>query len=286
MRSYTHVIDTKAIKHVLNSIPDHWVVRDLSERDYGIDLMVEIFSESGKDKNGHPQYRETGRVCYLQVKGTEKPEAEDGENVCFSIKKHTLLYVERFSTPFLLVRVYTNSSNEKVAYYCWIQRYILNKLDMEKPDWRESKQKAFSIRIPKKNNLQLNTLKIEKIAGRIKYIEELVEFYERYGEMFSAFDLMIQKKFSRKQYDSFITDLKRIKNLTALLDLNYCQVNQDGIDSLIKFVTKIRNGKAIPSSIEEFPHPIMYNLELLLNDILVKMKVEEFIAENDDETVY
>ena len=285
MRSYTHVIDTKAIKHVLNSIPDYWVVRELTERDYGIDLMVEIFSESGKDKNGSPRYRATGRICYLQVKGTEKPEEENRKNVKFSLKKETLLYVEKFSTPFFLVRVYTNDKGRKAIYYCWLQRYILNELDMNNPDWRKSGQNSFSICIPKKNNLQRNTIKIEKIAGRIKYIEELIEFHERYGEMVSGYDLMIQNEFIPKQYDSFIVDLKRIQNFTTLLDLNTCQVTQEGIDRLIKFVTKLKNSNTRrPLSHDEFPYN--YNLQLLLNSSNVQMKLEEFIAENDGETVY
>lgn len=286
MRTYQHIIDTKAVKHTLNSIPDHWVVRDLSERDYGIDLMVEIFSESGKDKHGHSFYEATGRVCYLQVKGTNtKLTLNRDKTVSFNIEKKALLYVEKFSTPFILVRVCT-LEKEKAVYYCWLQRYILEVLDKKTPDWREKKQDTFAVRIPTTNSLPTNPDKIEKIAGRIKYVEEAAEFYEKYTLMKPGFDGMIKGKFSQKLFDLFINDLKRIRNLSTLLDLNHCQVNQDDIDNLIKFVTDIKDGKQKPKSLDDFPDPLMFNLDLLVGDNFMRMALEEMIAENDNDTVY
>lgn len=52
MRTQSHIIDTKAVKAVMAQLPDHWVVRELSERDYGIDLLVEIFAPGLKDAMG------------------------------------------------------------------------------------------------------------------------------------------------------------------------------------------------------------------------------------------
>jgi hypothetical protein len=286
MRTYQHIIDTKAVKQTLNSIPDHWVIRELTERDYGIDLMVEIFSESGQDKHGHSYYDVTGRVCYFQVKGTNsKLTINRNDTVSFNLEKKALLNVEKFATPFILVRVCTLET-DKAIYYCWLQRYILEILDKKKPDWRDSDKDTFAIRIPKSNSLPTNTDKIEKIAGRIKYVEEAAEFYEKYTLMKSDFNKMINGKFSPKQFDSFINDLKRIKNLSTLLDLNNCQVNKDDIQKLIEFVTDIKDGKQKPKKLEDFPDPLMFNLGLLVRDNFMRMAVEEIIAENDGDTVY
>ena len=286
MRTYQHIIDTKAVKYTLNSIPGHWVVRDLSERDYGIDLMVEIFSESGKDKHGHSYYEATGRVCYLQVKGTNtKLSANRDNTVNFEIEKKALLYVEKFSTPFILVRVCTIET-EKAVYFCWLQRYILEVLDKKNPDWRKKSQDSFTIRIPTTNSLPTNPDKIEKIAARIKYVEEAAEFYEKYTLMKLGYEGMIKEKFSQKLFDSFINELKRIRNLSTLLDLNHCQVNRDDIDILIKFVTDIKDGKQKPKSIEDFPCPLMFNLDLLVEDNFMRMALEEMIANNENDTVY
>ncbi|RZK26876.1 MAG: DUF4365 domain-containing protein [Flavobacterium sp.] len=106
MRTYAHIIDTAAVKATLNSIPDYWVVRDLSERDYGIDLMIEIFEELGVDKYSHKTYDATGHICYLQIKGTNtKFDYNKDGTLSYSLDKDSLLYTEKFPTAFILVRV-------------------------------------------------------------------------------------------------------------------------------------------------------------------------------------
>lgn len=286
MRTYSHIIDTKAVKHTLNSIPDHWVVRDLSERDYGIDLMVEIFSESGVDKKEHVAYEATGRVCYLQIKGTNsKLTFNKNETVSFNVEKKALLYVEKFATPFIFVRVCT-LEKEKALYYIWLQRYIIEMLDTKNPDWREKEQDTFAVRIPISNSLPNNPTKIEKIAGRIKYIEEAAEFYEKYTLMKPGFEAMIKGKFSQKQFFYFINDLKRIKNLSTLLELNQCQVTKKDIENLIAFITEIKNGIRKPISIADFPNPLMFNLGMLESDNFMRMALEEIEAENENDTVF
>ena len=289
MRTYEHVIDTKALKNTLKSIPDHWVVRDLSERDYGIDLMMEIFSKSGVDRHGHPIYEATGRNCYLQVKGVNKELTFNrNKTVSFGVDKKALLYVEKFATPFILVRVCTLEKKEAV-YYVWLQRYILEVLDKKTPDWRDGEQGSFAVQIPITNKLPDNPAKIEKIAGRITFVEEQAEFYEKYTLMKPGFHNMISGKFTSKLFDAFINDLKRIKNLSSLLDLNDCQVNQDDIGKLIKFVMEVKRGKPKLKSKSDFPKPIasiLYNLDMLVNDNFMRMALEGLVAENEQDTVY
>lgn len=286
MRTYQHIIDTKAIKHTLNAIPDNWVIRDLSERDYGIDLMVEIFLESGKDKDDYPTFEATGRVCYLQVKGTNSElKFNKNQTVSFQIEKKSLLYVEKFATPFILLRVCT-LEKEPAIYYCWLQRYITSILDKKTPDWRTKKQESYAVQIPITNSLPTNSEKIEKIASRIKYIEEAAEFYEIFTLIKPGFFTMINDEFSQELFASFIIELKRISNLTTLLEFNHCQVNRNDIIELIDFVIQIRDGLVKPKSLEEFPDPLMHNLDLLEGDNFMRMALEELIAENDNDTVY
>ncbi|HEV8512316.1 MAG TPA: DUF4365 domain-containing protein [Cyclobacteriaceae bacterium] len=194
MRTYTHIIDTKAIKITLNSIPDHWVVRELTERDYGIDLMIEIFRESDRvDKNKRAVYEATGHVCYLQIKGTnEEILINDDETVSYQVEKKFLLNAEKYSTPMLLVYVSTiNPIKNHQVYFVWVQRYIIDVLEAAVPDWR-SKQESYSFKIPIRNSLPLNAEKIEhRIAPRIKYLEEHSEFYEKYTLYREAFPAMV-----------------------------------------------------------------------------------------------
>lgn len=43
-------------------LPDHWIIRELTERDYGIDAYVELVKPNGDV---------TGDVCSIQLKGTQ-----------------------------------------------------------------------------------------------------------------------------------------------------------------------------------------------------------------------
>lgn len=287
MRTYQHVIDSKAIKKTLQAIPDYWVVRELSERDYGIDLMIEIFSEAGTDQNGHDVYETTGHVCYLQLKGTnsELTINQDDSTVSFSIEKKALLYVEKFSTPFILVRTCTLDESDSI-YYLWLQRYILEILDVNAPDWRTSSQNHFTVRIPITNKLPDNSAKIEKISSRIKYIEEHAEFYERYILMQRGYQLMINGEFTEEQFGYFINDLKRIQTFHTLLTYNNCQVDVDDITNLIAYIHQVRNGQETPTKEEDFLDPLLFNLDLLLHENFMRLSAETMIAENEDDTVY
>lgn len=62
-RSLTHVEERKAVKILGNYLPDEWVVREMTERDYGVDAYIEIIN---KDR------RVTGDLIALQIKGTEE----------------------------------------------------------------------------------------------------------------------------------------------------------------------------------------------------------------------
>ena len=224
MRIHQHIIDSKAVKRTLNSLPDHWVIRGLSERDYGIDLMVEIFSKIKTNKHGHGFYEATGRVCYLQIKGKNSTlKKNKDKTVSYKIDKKSLLYFEKFATPFILVNVCTLGKNEDI-YFLWLQRYIIEVLDVKNPTWRKKDQDSFTLRIPIKNRLPKNSKKIEMMASRIKYLEESAEFIERYSLMQPSYQQMMDRTFLSKQYDMFILELRRISNLSTLLELNDCQV--------------------------------------------------------------
>lgn len=284
MRTYQHIIDTKAIRQVLNAIPEYCVIRELTERDYGIDLMIELFSKIGENKHGHAVYDTTGHVCYLQVKGTDKElSINDDDTISFNIDKKSLYYVEKFSTPFLLLRVCTKKDNEGI-YFLWLQRYISDKLDSDIPDWRSAKEESITLYIPVHNNLEENFEKVEKIAWRIKYIEEQAEFHERYSEIIQGLQGIILEQDKFAHFTTIIRDLKRLAQLNTLMTKNHCCINQDCITELIEYIKKIRRGVESPTEMEDFPHN--YNFELLRTSNMSTRFIEEMEAENEGDTTY
>lgn len=284
MRTYQHIIDTKAIRQVLNTIPEYCVIRELTERDYGIDLMIELFARIGKNKHDHDIYDTTGHVCNLQVKGTDKElKINKDDTISFSIDKKSLYYVEKFSTPFLLLRVCTQKDKEGI-YFLWLQRYISDKLDSDVPNWRSSKEESITLYIPTHNNLEDNFEKIEKIAWRIKYIEEQAEFHEKYTEITLGLQEITLQQDKFEYFITLIRELKRLAQLNTLLTKNHCCINHNCITELIEYIKMVRNGTESPTEMKDFPHN--YNFELLRTSNMSTRFIEEMEAKNEGDTTY
>ncbi|WP_186271644.1 DUF4365 domain-containing protein [Burkholderia gladioli] len=45
IRAGTHISESKALALLRQSLPSHWVIREVGERDYGLDVYVEIVGE-------------------------------------------------------------------------------------------------------------------------------------------------------------------------------------------------------------------------------------------------
>ncbi len=284
MRTYQHIIDTKAVRQVINIIPEHCVVRGLSERDYGIDLMVELFTKTGVNKHGHDFYDSTGYICYLQLKGTDQELIPNSKgNIACSIEKKLLFYAEKFSTPFILTRVCTLTGKEKI-YFLWIQRYISDILDIVNPTWRTDAEESITVYIPTQNILPDNFEKIERISWRIKYLEELAEFHETYTNLTAAFKAIIRFKDKYEFFPDIIAALTRISNLSTLLKQNNCCIDRQSILDLIDYIKEVRDGKKLPDKLEDYPDN--FNLELLRTSTASTRFVEELEAENEGRTIY
>lgn len=288
MRTIQHIVDTKAIKAVFNAFPDHWVIRELTERDYGIDLSVEIFVKIGQDRHENDIYDASGAIFHIQIKGTCNPIHLTKEStVNYSIGKDSLFYVEKFNTPFFLIRADVSTSDGEL-YFVWLQRYIKDVLDTKDRFWRESSEtKTITITIPNKNIVRSRICKIEKIAFRPKYIEELVEYCEIYKniERMTSAILCKQHEFNNEVREYIKSQAYRVRRLNVLLSQNDCCVNQSSIDTFIEFID-ILNIDNQCTATETDLFASQFNLRLLSESINSITAMENFLAENDDETVY
>lgn len=146
-RSATHVIDTRAVRTVIKDLPDSWLVRGLEERDYGIDLMLEIFD--GRYPTGH--------LVLAQIKGRNSDFGDPVKLTAFPVR--TLLYAELFVQPFF---AFYSSLTTNTTYFVWLQKYIQAKLDHESPGWRN--QKSVTIEFPADNILGSNAKRVVEIT--------------------------------------------------------------------------------------------------------------------------
>lgn len=282
MRTHSHVVDSKAIKTVMAQLPHHWVVRELTERDYGIDLMVEIFAPALKDAKGKDAYAATGSIFHIQIKGTEESLSPvSAGTINYSINKKSLAYVEKFSTPFLLFRV--SVTDPQSIYFLWIQRYIKDVMDRETPLWREGEENSITVRIPLENKLPEGMEKIERIAVGPKYLEELAEFSDIYREIEIRVDSI--RAGTHDVNDGVIEELRsrayRVRRMSVLLTHNDCCIDADSVDALIEHISSLGAPEVRSKQLPE-----THNFGLLAQSIVGMDSVYNFVLENDGLVAY
>lgn len=84
VRADTHISESKSLALLRQSLPSHWVIREVGERDYGLDVYVEIV---GEDK------RLRGDLVAIQLKS--QAEVKFSES---SPRKHTTLHTVKRAT--------------------------------------------------------------------------------------------------------------------------------------------------------------------------------------------
>jgi hypothetical protein len=105
-RTQTHILESDSWKILRQSLPSEWIVREVTERDYGIDCYVEIVWRNNEV---------TGDLCLLQLKSSgsidwEESPSEWGKKARFSgIKKSTVNYWMGLPVPVFLMWAEVNT---------------------------------------------------------------------------------------------------------------------------------------------------------------------------------
>jgi len=158
-RTLQHKIDTKAIRKIFTQLDENWLVRNLDERDYGIDLTLERFN----DENA------TGDFIFVQVKGTQ---SEFNSNFSLSgFPTKTIEYSLLFDVPFFVFYTSLQSNQTK---FIWLQKYVNLKLENTTTQWQE--QNTVTLYFPINNDLETNIDKITNIIIQEKSKKYGVEY--------------------------------------------------------------------------------------------------------------
>lgn len=154
-RPDNHIKETKSLANV-QTVWAEWAVNKLNE-DYGVDLEVTIFENNESTNINFP----------AQLKSTDKIKLKNGL-ISFSIDTEHLSYFFNHSRPFLFI-LYDNQN--ETAYWLIIQDYILDILNVKKPNWR--RQKYNTLYFPIENKIEdKNELKKAIISTADRIIHE------------------------------------------------------------------------------------------------------------------
>lgn len=131
-----HITETSSFKIFSNNIPDSWIIRGVSERDYGIDCYVELVNNNNQV---------TGELISIQLKGLQNVSwTKEDYHTVSGINISTSNYWYKFPTPVFLCLV---DINNKEVYYSPVKSTIRNNF------LSYAKQEIFSYKVEKRNQL-------------------------------------------------------------------------------------------------------------------------------------
>lgn len=267
-RGPTHRIDTLAVRAVIAQLPADWLVRNLEERDYGIDMLLEFFSDE----------KATGKVALVQVKGTEKAAGANPTLSAFPVR--TLLYAEMFSHPFFVFHV---SLKDNSVHFVWLQKYIKTVLNPSGKKWR--KQASLSIKLPSANTLKANKNKILEVADTYKrYTSGLV-----YLAQFEWLKIHTDAVLLKKNIHAVPPALKNIKCIEALeefIEFHMATQFELCIEDLKCALIEIRDSSEWSEENIDIIETQMNELYLLKMTFLDEDEMDEFAAASSDTKPY
>lgn len=142
-RESSHVTETKSRDLVRSKVNAHYnngdaLFRELSERDYGIDAVIELFDNS----------KPTGQFALVQIKGTTNkivPLKSDRVVSC-PISTSNAKYALQSNIPVVLIYV---SLQKPFSFYFVNLQGVIHQKDINKLDY----QQTITIHIPEDNNV-------------------------------------------------------------------------------------------------------------------------------------
>jgi hypothetical protein len=220
-RPEAHIIGEGAVRIIRALLPPHWTIREYHP-DYGIDLAVELFEQSGTDKFGHPLYDTLGEHLFMQVKGCNGTEpiqlkvadrinveiadpnvssVENGNEtvipaLSFQIDTQELVTVQRMgaAVPVLLTIVDVSSGR---AFFVCLNDYI-DKIILPF-DEKYSEQGTKVIHVPERNEI------VNSNEGFVA-----LRFYAKRAKLMAAF-----AKFRYQQHELGYVDNEDLRNRAA-----------------------------------------------------------------------
>lgn len=114
IRADNHIRETLGYKVLESMIPPQWMIRGVTERDYGVDCYIELVDE---------QNRLTGEIAFVQMKTTDKIDwRKDNGFKFYKVERPTTNYLNGFIIPTYLFLV---DLSTREMFFVSIKEYIM-----------------------------------------------------------------------------------------------------------------------------------------------------------------
>ena len=118
-RADNHIRETAGYKVLESMIPAEWMIRDVTERDYGIDCYIELVNADN---------RLTGEIAFVQMKSTDSISwrIKDNGFRFYKVEKSTTNYLSGFKIPTYIFLV---DLSTKELFFLSVKEYIAEHYD-------------------------------------------------------------------------------------------------------------------------------------------------------------
>jgi len=263
-RANAHIIDTKATRLLFSILNYNFLIRNLEERDYGIDLTIERFNDD----------KPTGNFALFQVKGTDDAFITVRKNNTSLIKLpkfpvKTIEYALLFKMPFFAIYV---SNRDKLAYFLHLQKYAELILNMQKKNWRMAS--SVTLFFPVENELSKNSDKLIEILEKDNYKRIVYSVAEIYFELKFHLESIFASQYDVSDYccDCCL----RLRNMKDFFDSYNILDDEDSseikTDDMISVLKRIRVQKICTKEDKKF---LEAQVEKIYDLIFIAMNVEK-----------
>lgn len=206
-RTLSHRIEAKSYKIFIENIPENWIIRQMSERDYGVDCLIELVNDDDV----------TGELVSIQLKGTQRIKWTNKEQ--FNLSKISISTSNYWYSSPLPIFVCLVDVDLKEVYYCSVKSFIREKF------LEYNKQKKFIYIIDKKNKIDNNNSK--RFHSAIYAEKSIDELYYQITTFISLYS----------DYKTFLDDNTMLDSLSPVesdseLYLNHVYYNNSSVKNI------------------------------------------------------
>ncbi|WP_174169327.1 DUF4365 domain-containing protein [Pseudoalteromonas sp. JC28] len=181
-RSTNHTSESFSYKVFSRAIPNHWIIRDLSERDYGIDVLIEYVTDDNEV---------TGKLAAIQLKSTsELSFNKDNEWRFYKVKPSTTDYWLNSNIPAFIFFVSEDEDIFFLSVNDYVKRNYDRYLENENFYYGITPENRFSVKefVEKYESVYASDVS-EMALININYLYE--DFYSFFMENYKRDELMI-----------------------------------------------------------------------------------------------
>ncbi|MBN8529164.1 MAG: DUF4365 domain-containing protein [Caulobacterales bacterium] len=205
-----HLIDREGQALLRRKLPRHWVLREYPP-DYGLDFVLELFSEGKPDDQGRMRYETLGEHVFIQLKTIADPQIAplqlfarsnvekamevlrrddlvgEVDTYRFPLETPELVTIERMGIGVPVLLVIADLANDRCSFVC-VNDYIDKILIPRHEDYRVKATRTIHVPVRNEIGSDAGQIALRWYAKRPKLMAAFQRFTFQFSELGYAFE--------------------------------------------------------------------------------------------------